>query len=139
MISNSDKEILIRHRMDQARSALKEAALLRENSNTTLGAVNRAYYAMFYAVLALLQKVEKVPRKHSGAIALFDSEFVRKGIFPKELSSYLRQAFASRQSSDYHVIEPTSIDKTDEMIRHACVFVDQIDAYLKGSADDNKI
>jgi uncharacterized protein (UPF0332 family) len=34
---------------------------------------------MFYAVLALLQKVGKVPRKHSGAISLFDTEFVRKG------------------------------------------------------------
>jgi uncharacterized protein (UPF0332 family) len=54
MTTHSDKDILIRHRIDQARYALKEAALLRENSATTLGAVNRAYYAMFYAVLALL-------------------------------------------------------------------------------------
>jgi len=34
---------------------------------------------MFYAVLALLQKIGKVPRKHSGAISLFDTELVLKG------------------------------------------------------------
>ena len=50
MSQDKDKEILIRYRMDQAHSALKEAVFLREKSDTTLGAVNRSYYAMFYAV-----------------------------------------------------------------------------------------
>lgn len=135
MINDKDKEILIRYRMDQAQSALKDALFLRENSDTTLGAVNRAYYAMFYAVLALLQKIEKVPRKHSGAIALFDSEFVKKGIFTKESSGFLHQAFASRQDSDYRAIEPISSEKTDEMIRNASDFVQTIEAYLKGAAE----
>jgi len=138
MINNTDKEILIRYRMDQAQSALKEALFLRENSDTTLGAVNRAYYAMFYAVLALLQKIEKVPRKHSGAIALFDTEFVKKGIFKKEFSGFLHHALASRQDSDYHAIEPISLEITDEMIRNASVFVQTIDAHLKGAADSEE-
>jgi uncharacterized protein (UPF0332 family) len=133
MIQSDDKEILIRYRLEQAHEALREAELLRANSNTTLGAVNRAYYSMFYAVLALLQRVEKVPRKHSGAIALFDSEFVRKGVFSKELSSHLHQAFAFRQSSDYHTSEPVSIEKTDEIIHYSMVFLKTIEAYLKGS------
>jgi uncharacterized protein (UPF0332 family) len=38
--------------------------------------MNRLYYAMFYAVLALLQEKEMGTSKHSGAIALFDREFV---------------------------------------------------------------
>jgi len=135
MIQDKDKEILIRYRMDQAHSALKEAVFLREKSDTTLGAVNRSYYAMFYAVLALLQRIEKVPRKHSGAIALFDSEFVRKGIFPKALSTHLHRAFAFRQDSDYHAIKPVSLEDTDELIRNASSFVETIGAYLKGSAD----
>jgi uncharacterized protein (UPF0332 family) len=131
--NDKDKKILIHYRLEQAHSALKEAIFLRANSDTTLGAVNRAYYAMFYAVLALLQQIEKVPRKHSGAIALFDSEFVKKGLFRKELSSFLHQAFASRQDSDYHAIEPISLEKTDEIIRNASVFFQTIEAYLKGA------
>ena len=135
MIEDKDKEILIRYRMDQAHSALKEAVFLRERSDTTLGAVNRAYYAMFYAVLALLQRIEKVPRKHSGAIALFDSEFVRKGVFPEALSTHLHRAFTFRQDSDYHAIKPVSLEDTDELIRNASSFVETIGAYLKGSTD----
>jgi uncharacterized protein (UPF0332 family) len=131
MNQDKDKEILIRYRMDQAHSALKEAVFLREKSDTTLGAVNRSNYAM----LALLQRIEKVPRKHSGAIALFDSEFVRKGIFPKALSTHLHRAFAFRQDSDYHAIKPVSLEDTDELIRNASSFVETIRAYLKGSAE----
>ena len=135
MTDNEDKEILIRYRLEQANEALREAKLLRAASNTTLGAVNRAYYAMFYGVLALLQRIEKVPRKHSGAIALFDSEFVKKGIFSKEISSHLHQAFAFRQSSDYHTTEPVSLEKTDEIIHYSSAFLKTIEAFLEGSAD----
>jgi uncharacterized protein (UPF0332 family) len=131
MTGDKDKHTLVQYRMAQAQSALKEAQILREKSDSTLGAANRAYYAMFYAVLALLQMMEKVPRKHSGAIALFDGEFVRKGIFPRELSGFLHQAFASRQDSDYQTIEPISFEQTDELIRNASDFVQTVEAYLK--------
>ena len=133
MNERNDKLHLIRYRLDQAHAALREAALLRDNSDTSLGAVNRSYYAMFYAVLALLQKIEKVPRKHSGAISLFDSEFVRKGIFPKELSAHLHQAFAVRQNSDYQAIEEISLADTDTLIRNAQRFIEAVEAYLKGA------
>jgi uncharacterized protein len=56
---------------------------------------------MFYAGLALLQKASKTPSKHTDVIDLFDTEFVLKGIFPKELSRDLHKAFELRQVSDY--------------------------------------
>ena len=135
MNEKKNKKVLIQYRMDQAHVALKEAVFLRENSESTLGAVNRAYYAMFYAVLALLQHIEKVPHKHTGAISLFDSEFVKKGIFDKKLSSFLHQTFVFRQESDYHTIEPVSPDKTDEIIKQASVFVQTVESYLKDTSD----
>jgi hypothetical protein len=52
---------------------------------------------MFYAALALLQKIGKVPSKHTGVISLFDTEFVVKGIFHKELSRNFHKAFEMRQ------------------------------------------
>jgi len=68
--------------------------------------VNRSYYAMFYAVLALLQKISKVPSKHSGVISLFDKEFVKKGVFAKDLSKDFHKAFELRQTVDYKIIRP---------------------------------
>lgn len=82
-MNDSNNRSLITRRMEQAWAALEEAKLLREQGKSTLGVVNRAYYAMFYSVLALLQQAGKTPRKHAGALSLFDSEFVKTAQFSK--------------------------------------------------------
>ncbi|MFZ2631666.1 MAG: HEPN domain-containing protein [Desulfosalsimonadaceae bacterium] len=130
-MKDNDKQILINYRIQQARAALEEADVLFSLSKTTFGAVNRAYYAMFYSVLAILQHIDKVPRKHSGAIALFDSEFVKKGIFPKELSRNLHNAFESRQTSDYLAATPICREDAEEIIQNAIAFLKTIEKYLQ--------
>jgi len=125
------QELLIRYRLEQAESAMEEANLLMSQGRTTLGSVNRAYYAMFYAVLALLQFINKIPRKHSGAIALFDAEFVKNEILPKELSLHLHKAFESRQVSDYHAVEPMSREDAAEVIFNSANFIKIVKDYLK--------
>ena len=45
--------ILVQYRLDRAREALAEAALLLDSGHANTG-VNRLYYACFYAVSALL-------------------------------------------------------------------------------------
>ena len=92
---------LIQYRLEQAETALEDARFLLEGGRSPQSIVNRAYYAMFYAVLALLQKIGKVPLKHTGLISLFDTEFALKGLFPKELSRDFHRAFELRQASDY--------------------------------------
>ena len=77
---------LITYRLEQAQTALDDAQFLLDGERSTQSIVNRAYYAMFYTALALMQKIRKVPSKHSGVISLFDTEFVLKGIFQKGLS-----------------------------------------------------
>lgn len=130
-MTESDPNILTKYRMEQARAALEEADILFTQGKTTLGPVNRTYYAMFYAVIALLQQIGKVPRKHSGALALFDAEFVKKGVFPKELSQHLHYAFESRQVSDYQTVSPISREDAEEILKRAKVFVQTIGDYLK--------
>jgi uncharacterized protein (UPF0332 family) len=130
-MTDNDKHALISYRIEQARAALEEAGVLLSHGKTTFGAVNRAYYAMFYAVLAVLQYIDKVPRKHSGAIALFDLEFVKKGIFSKQISRNLHNAFESRQTSDYLAATSISREEAEEIIRNATDFVKIIQEYLK--------
>jgi uncharacterized protein (UPF0332 family) len=121
---------LIRHRMEQAQTALDDAAYLLSGNRSPQSIVNRAYYAMFYAVLGLLQKIGKVPSKHIGVISLFDTEFVLKGIFPKELSKDFHKAFALRQVSDYKSVTPISVEKAGETLQSAARFVEAVRAYL---------
>ena len=122
---------LIQYRLDQAQEALDDAQFLLENNRSSQSIVNRAYYAMFYAVMALLQLIEKAPSKHTGVISLFDKEFVHTGIFEKELSKYFHKAFEIRQNSDYKVLEQITPEKAMEMVQKAKKFVSSITTYIR--------
>lgn len=93
---NDKGETLIRYRLEQADESLESAQLLLDNGKYR-PSVSRSYYAMFYSVLALLVKEGLRISKHTGAISVFNREFVKKGIFDKELSSWLQEAFDLRQ------------------------------------------
>ena len=121
---------LVKYRLEQARTALADAEFLWDGNRSPQSIVNRTYYAMFYAAIALLQKIGKVPSKHTGVISLFDTEFVLKGIFPKELSKDLHKAFELRQVTDYKTFKPISKEKAEDIIVRAKHFVEAVDKYI---------
>ena len=94
--------------------------------------MNRLYYAMFYAVLALLQKKQLGTSKHAGAISFFDREYVKDGTFDSKFSRTLHRAFELRQKGDY--MEQSEITQADieEMLPAAADFVAQAKKYLLG-------
>ncbi|TAN45516.1 MAG: HEPN domain-containing protein [Nitrospirae bacterium] len=124
-------EALIKYRLEQAQTALDDAKFLLDGKRSAQSVVNRAYYAMFYSVLALLQKIGKIPSKHTGVISLFDLEFVAKGIFQKELSKHFHKAFELRQVSDYKTFKLISSEKAEETYRNASGFIDAIKKYIE--------
>ena len=71
---------LLMYRLEQAKEALESAELLY-NHEKYRSAISRAYYAMFYAVLALLANQTSKTSKHSGVISKFDRDFVKTGHF----------------------------------------------------------
>lgn len=125
---------LIRYRLEQATTALDDAKFLLTGNRSPQSIINRSYYAMFYAALALLQKISKVPSKHTGVISLFDSEFVLKGIFPKELSKDFHKAFELRQQSDYKAIQPVTGERAEEILQKAERFLGAVKTYLLGES-----
>jgi uncharacterized protein (UPF0332 family) len=125
---------LIRYRLEQATTALEDAKFLLTGNRSPQSIVNRSYYAMFYAALALLQKISKAPSKHTGVISLFDSEFVLKGTFPKELSKDFHKAFELRQQSDYKAIQPVTCERAEEILQKAERFLDAVKTYLLGES-----
>jgi uncharacterized protein (UPF0332 family) len=102
---------LIDYRLAEARESLEEAKVLLREKMSNRSVMNRLYYAMFYAVLALLQDKQLSSSKHSGVIAVFDREFVKTEIFDKKLSKVLHRAFELRQRGDY--MENTVISDSD--------------------------
>ncbi|GAX59866.1 hypothetical protein SCALIN_C04_0354 [Candidatus Scalindua japonica] len=65
-----DIKALIQYRLKEADESLKEAEVLLKEGMSMRAVMNRMYYAMFYAVLALLQQKQIATTKHSGAISI---------------------------------------------------------------------
>lgn len=112
---------LIRYRLEQAETALEDAKYLLGGQRSPQGIINRSYYAMFYAAIALLQEIGRIPSKHAGAISLFDTEFVKKGTFSKQLSRDFHRAFELRQVSDYRTVKPLNRDQAEEVLKRPSV------------------
>ena len=124
-----ERQILIDARIQQAEQAF-HAGLLLLQQNFYADAVNRFYYSMFYAVLALLITRNLGTSKHIGAISLFDREFVKPGIFSKDLSKALHDAFEERLEADYTDLAIVSEETAQQSKHYAQIFLQQIKAYL---------
>jgi uncharacterized protein (UPF0332 family) len=127
-----NRKALIEYRLTQARDSIREADVLDQSGMSRRSVMNRLYYAMFYAVLALLQEKEMGTSKHSGAIALFDREFVKTGTFPKEMSKALHRAFELRQKGDYMEETEVTADDVAEIRPVAEQFVVSAERFLLG-------
>jgi hypothetical protein len=121
---------LIKYRLKEAEDSIKEAEVLLREGMSMRAVMNRLYYAMFYAVLALLQEKEMGTSKHAGAISLFDKEFIKKGVFDNELSKTLHRAFELRQKGDYMEQAEVTKSDVDEMLPETKNFVNKIKAHL---------
>ncbi len=129
---------LVTDRLEQADESLDAARVLLDK-RLDRPAVNRAYYAMFYAVLALLSTRKRETSKHSGAISLFDTEFVKQGTFSKDFSRWLHDAFDLRQRSDYALDFKVTREEAEMTLQHAVSFVGEVKSILANLFGNLKI
>jgi len=122
---------LARYRVGQAEECLDEARYLLAGGKSARSAVNRAYYAMFYSVLALLVFETYSSSKHSGVIGYFNREFIRTGRIPKELGRALSDAFELRQRGDYREQFEIPPEDAERVLEQANRFVQAIRTQLE--------
>jgi len=106
--------------------------MLKENYSPR-SIVNRAYYVMFYSLLALfLQSDSDIKTsRHSGIISLFDKEFVQKGLFEKRFSKMLHILFDKRQECDYRELIEVPYSDAAESVHNAREFYSAVSAIIK--------
>lgn len=68
-----------------------------------------------------------------GPLALFDREFVKTGLFPRELSRALHLAFDRRQTHDYGEMAEVDRQIAEETLADARGFVAAIESYLRSA------
>lgn len=76
----SRKELVV-YRLDRADETMQEASLMAKEGHYN-AAVNRLYYACFYAVQALLLKNQIAATTHAGVKSMLGLHFVSKGVLP---------------------------------------------------------
>jgi len=121
--------VLVQYRLEQADQALRVGRMALDGDYLR-DAVNRFYYAMFYAVLALLANRRMETSKHQGAIALFDKEFVKAGVFSKDLSAWLHGAFEQRMEVDYKAPAPLTTAEVETLSQRAESFLQSVRSHL---------
>lgn len=89
------------YRLQRAKETIKEVQVLIDNKfwNT---AINRLYYACYYAVSAILIKNGVETSSHSGTRQKFGQLFVKTGKIDKSLGKHYAELFEKRHKGDYN-------------------------------------
>lgn len=131
-----DRDVLFSYRLMQAEETLQDAERMLVGNFTPRSITNRAYYSLFYAVLALFLKtsVDIKTSKHGGVIAIFDKEFIRTGKIDKHFSVIIHKLFNLRQKGDYKELVVLSIEESEEYVKLAEEFLTGIKDFITRSA-----
>jgi len=129
MSFDEQRQEIVKLRLENARQALADAAVLLARSSLR-AAVNRCYYAMFYATAALALQGNKTFRKHSGLIAYFHAEFVKPGRLSRDLGRILQKGFDNRSEADYQDVVRFTPADIENALQEAQRFVREIELYL---------
>jgi uncharacterized protein (UPF0332 family) len=124
----TDRETLLRYRMKQAEETLADAEAMAKSRLSPRSIVNRAYYAMFYAVLGLFLKTNVTLKtsKHSGIISMFDQAFILSGKMDKQFSKSLHKMFNARQVADYKELVEVSSEEAEDALEVARKFIEEV-------------
>jgi uncharacterized protein (UPF0332 family) len=113
----------VQQRFEKAGECIDDAQLLLE-SKRFAATVNRAYYAMFHAAIAVLLTKNITRSSHSGIISAFGELFAATGIIDTVYHKYLREAFDLRQEGDYEAHIEISKVEAEKTLNRAVDFVD---------------
>ena len=99
-LDSESRAAIVKYRLERAYETLKEA-----DYNTAGGyynaAVNRLYYACYYAASALLLNCEIEANTHNGVKTQLSLHFVRTGHWSLDHGATFSLLFEKRQASDY--------------------------------------
>lgn len=94
-------------------------------------AVNRAYYAIFYAANAMLSTQGLARSKHSGVISAFREHFVKPGLIETEYSDIYGRLMNHRHVGDYELELSIGEHQARADLRDAERFVRRVEKWLQ--------
>ena len=129
-MDNETIESFAKYRLNKAKETLETSRMIFNDGKDFTSANNRAYYAIFYAIRAVLAIEETDFKRHKDVLAYFNKEYVNKEIFPKMIGRKISQAQRIREDSDYDDDYEPSLEKTEQQINTAGELVDLVEKYI---------
>jgi len=127
---NQDTKALVLYRLERSQEALLEADTLFKLGHYNT-AINRLYYACFYAVNALLLTKGLSSAKHAGVRSLFNQHWGKPGLVEPELRETFNLLFDKRQKGDYGDLVQFSLQDVEPMLPRAKRFVEEISKMIR--------
>jgi uncharacterized protein (UPF0332 family) len=126
---NQGRDEDVKKRLAYAKRTMGEVDILVENHlwNT---AVNRMYYACFYAVNALLIRHGMETKTHAGTQRLFGLNFIKTGKIDEQSGQFYSALFEMRQDADYEFEVEYDKDDVMQLIGPATRLINEIDQLL---------
>ena len=117
-------------RLQVAQEDFSAAKLLLE-AKSFRGANNRAYYAIFHAVSAVLALEGIAFKKHRDTLAYFNKNYVATELFPRELGRKIVKAEEIRHASDYDTFYIASKEDTVQQIETADKLIQLVSEFCR--------
>ena len=137
-MDNETIESFSKYRLDKAKETLETAKMIFKEGKDFSSANNRAYYAIFYAIRAVLAIKEIDFKRHKDVLAYFNKEYVNKQIFPKIIGRKISQAQRIREDSDYDDEYEPSFEKTEQQIKTAEELIKLVEDNINNYYKNNK-
>lgn len=131
-LDEQSREALIKYRLERSDETLKEVEILTKESHFN-AAVNRLYYACFYAVTALLVANGYSTQSHAGTKTLLGLHFITKGVLSNEHGKTYSRLFEIRHSGDYDDFVYCDKEMIDEYLPKAKEFINAIKVLLENN------
>ncbi len=123
---NSDERLdYLKYRLESAYKTYEAANMLAENQYWN-SAVNRLYYAVFYAVNALLVSQGIMIKSHAGLITQFSLHFIKTKKIDKKYGQLLTKLYDWRQKGDYEKTEEYRKEDVEPLIPEVKQMIDMI-------------
>ena len=120
---------LIKYRLEQSQKMVEVSTLLIAN-NATDSAINRIYYGMFYAVLALALQNNYETSKHQQLLGWFNKEFIHTNKIDIKYGRMLKIAFEWRMKSDYETLTNFTLQEAEQMLTDMQEFLIKITEFI---------
>jgi len=129
ILDEEKREKLIEYRINQAKETIIDVELLIDKQRFNL-AISRAYYGMFYMLLALGLKYGFESSKHQQLIGWFNKTFAKDELIERKYSQIIRDAFKDRSNSDYDAFSLFTIEDATEKLINLKDFISTLELYI---------